>query len=625
MSDNPYANPRFFCDIVMKGGITSGVVYPGAVLPLAEQYRFRCVGGASAGGIAAAVVAAAEYARHKDGFGKLAELPEELAGPAPGGGPFMLQLFQADKATRPLFAVMISVLQKGPVGALSVVRQFWRSPLLAGAVALASILLGVFAGLSDVLVVIGIVIAVVVLLVGLAVDIARTVGRLPANDFGLCRLGPEVGTEQAPALTGWLHQRIQDTAARQPGDAPLTFADLWAGPGVALAAPGPASDRLTQLLALSRNPASRVIDLQMMTTDLTHGRPMRLPAPYQQHAPVLEDGGALLFSPAEFRRFFPSDVVDHLVAYAPPMSEGTAQHLARVGRADLLRFPIGPDLPVVVATRMTLSFPVLISAIPLYELDYRQSPPLLTRVLFSDGGITSNFPVHFFDAALPTRPTFALNLIEFEPGETPDPSKPCDAIVPPAGVNRPAYEPMAQIDGLAGFFTAIKDAMQNWRDNAQALLPGYRDRVVDIKLAKGEGGLNLTMKSAKITELNERGKCAGDQLVSLFVGDGTSKPRHWNDHRYVRYRTMMAVLERLLRGYGSGYIGPADAVTETYADRVAQATAPPYELAGQLLPFAQQTTAEYLGMVTAWDKAGLTLDADGVPRPPSVLRTVPPV
>ena len=48
-----------YCDLVMKGGITSGIVYPNAVLSLARQYRFKNIGGTSAGAIAAAVAAAA--------------------------------------------------------------------------------------------------------------------------------------------------------------------------------------------------------------------------------------------------------------------------------------------------------------------------------------------------------------------------------------------------------------------------------------------------------------------------------------------------------------------------------------------------------------------------------------
>ena len=53
------------CDIVMKGGITSGIVYPGVVGKLAEKYDFQNVGGTSAGGIAAALTAAAELARRQ--------------------------------------------------------------------------------------------------------------------------------------------------------------------------------------------------------------------------------------------------------------------------------------------------------------------------------------------------------------------------------------------------------------------------------------------------------------------------------------------------------------------------------------------------------------------------------
>ena len=41
------------CDLVMKGGITSGIVYPKAVLALKDTYTFRNIGGTSAGAIAA--------------------------------------------------------------------------------------------------------------------------------------------------------------------------------------------------------------------------------------------------------------------------------------------------------------------------------------------------------------------------------------------------------------------------------------------------------------------------------------------------------------------------------------------------------------------------------------------
>ncbi len=60
---NSYKDARKPCDLVMKGGITSGVIYPQAVLALAKNYCFRSIGGTSAGAIAAAMTAAAEYGR----------------------------------------------------------------------------------------------------------------------------------------------------------------------------------------------------------------------------------------------------------------------------------------------------------------------------------------------------------------------------------------------------------------------------------------------------------------------------------------------------------------------------------------------------------------------------------
>ena len=85
----------------MKGGITSGVVYPGAVVEIAHRYRFRRIGGTSAGAIAAAAVAAAEYGRAVGGgFARLDQVPTEIA-QVVDGEPFLLRLFPPDPATRP--------------------------------------------------------------------------------------------------------------------------------------------------------------------------------------------------------------------------------------------------------------------------------------------------------------------------------------------------------------------------------------------------------------------------------------------------------------------------------------------------------------------------------------------
>ena len=85
-----------FCDLVMKGGITSGVVYPLAIHELSRSYRFQNIGGTSAGAIAAVMTAAAEYGRNVGGFEKIKALPNDLS-------KTLLEKFQPVPKLAPLF------------------------------------------------------------------------------------------------------------------------------------------------------------------------------------------------------------------------------------------------------------------------------------------------------------------------------------------------------------------------------------------------------------------------------------------------------------------------------------------------------------------------------------------
>ncbi|HEX6042712.1 MAG TPA: hypothetical protein VFZ20_32030, partial [Longimicrobium sp.] len=108
----------------MKGGITSGVVYPLAVCELAKTYRFRCIGGTSAGAIAAAATAAAELGRRdggihrgdgrdaNHGFRELAKLPAWLGGSEEGADrSHLFALFQPGPGTDALFDVATAGLR----------------------------------------------------------------------------------------------------------------------------------------------------------------------------------------------------------------------------------------------------------------------------------------------------------------------------------------------------------------------------------------------------------------------------------------------------------------------------------------------------------------------------------
>src|SRR5262249_41194633 len=106
----PVPVPTPICDIVLKGGITSGVVYPLALARLAKQYRFSSIGGTSAGAIAAAACAAAEYGRRNghDGFARLAAVPREI-------GARLLKLFQPKPTLKPVYDTFIALLNAQPI------------------------------------------------------------------------------------------------------------------------------------------------------------------------------------------------------------------------------------------------------------------------------------------------------------------------------------------------------------------------------------------------------------------------------------------------------------------------------------------------------------------------------
>jgi hypothetical protein len=104
MGTTPTVRPMRKCDMVMKGGITSGVIYSLTAVQLSREYVFKNVGGTSAGAIAAAAVAAAEHGRavgKGSSFDGLARLPQWL-------GPNLSSLFQPSRSTRPLFSLLVA-------------------------------------------------------------------------------------------------------------------------------------------------------------------------------------------------------------------------------------------------------------------------------------------------------------------------------------------------------------------------------------------------------------------------------------------------------------------------------------------------------------------------------------
>ncbi len=507
------------CDLVLKGGVTSGVVYPYAILELAKRYRLRSIGGASAGAIAAGFAAAAEHARRGGDPAGFVRLGERCAGlPAILSG-----LFQPVPRLRPLLRLGLAFTAKDhkALRALWTVRGMLATGAGLGAAAYAGMLYlqalltarppwspDALAGLM-----------VAVLLGALAyttVTLARLILReVPARRFGICSGLQQLGCD-GPALTEWFHESLQHIAFGAAAHRPLTFGDL-----------------------LGDARSAYAIDFHAMTTNLSLQRPEVIPQTRLE----------LLFDPGEWRELFPAAVMDHLEAVSPRLNDESA----------LRRLPGESDLPVLVGIRMSLSFPVLVQAIPLYledigtiargELPAGSKAPIVP-LWFSDGGITSNFPIHFFDSLLPTRPTFAFSLDDLpEVQAGPDAGR----ISMPQMASEGVFQPVKAVAGLGGFASSIFASAKDWQDQMTSVLPGQRQRVVRIRLSKQEGGLNLAMPTEVSARLMAYGREAGQLVRETF---------NFDEHRWRRALVAYEALQSLTTGlrkiwpdYGRWYRG----------------------------------------------------------------------
>lgn len=504
------------CDLVMKGGISSGVVYPLAICQLATDHKICSVGGTSAGAIAAGAAAAAEYGRDAGGYARLAELPAWLsANPDDSTHTNLYELFQAQKQTVPLYR-FVSVLIQGHKGWRRLVRLvvpglgLFRpqiGPLMTLGVPLALLAGAAIAGSL-----VGIVASAVLLLVGLVLAVILSAwGRfkhdLAKNRFGMCSGMP--GHESThPALTPWLTDTFNSLAGKPVKGAPLTFGDL----------------------------GEHDVELAMLTTNLSTGSQARLPFSQRIWA----------FDPEEFKALFPNEVVEWMVENRAKPRGTTSQQNSdskifdRFEAAGLCPLPDPAKLPVIVGVRMSLSFPVLLSGVPLHAIDYKKPGHPIERHWFSDGGATSNFPLHFFDCAVPGRPTFAIDLATVDHVSASE----ADNVSMPRGNASGILAKHDEIATSTQFVAALLKAIQSWADNMQTHMPGYRDRIATVTHTSEEGGLNLDMDPQTVARLSERGQYAGAMAQQRF---------DLENHRWVRYRSFIHVLEAFVRGAADNY------------------------------------------------------------------------
>ena len=556
-----------FCDIVMEGGVTSGIIYASAASTLANHYRFRSIGGSSIGAFAAALTAAAEYLRRKGsvaGFQQMEKLPGKLAEVEEKGEKRTLleRMFRPQKKTRRLFEIFRATLgdkrffTRVFLGLATALRQYWALVLGAAVLTAGLVLAGPLAltffelrslnklALESGLFIVGVgswgvalLIALatstaVALLIGIGFDVWR--GVIP-NGFGLCRAWSPDESFSAPFestdLAGFLHASIQAAAGRHPiNDDPLTFQDLWDAPGSP-----------NNVLGLNAGgPAARSIVLEVYATNLAHGRPYRFPLD------DADDMGQLFFREKDMLDYFPKGLVNYLIARSRSCRWQNSPDSVPIGTKECFYELPREHLPVAVAARLALSFPLLISAVPLWAIDF-EAPDgnrRLERCWLSDGGLCSNFPIHLFDSFVPKWPTFGISLQTRGRYQS-----------------EPVWLPAKHFEGrsdtwdrfddewapgrFAGFLLSLWKATWRWNDMTMMRMPGVRDRVVRINLLKHEGGVNIRMSADDITNLaTTYGKPAAEAFIEKFALKDTA----WLEHRWVRFNRLLISLRQQIEG-----------------------------------------------------------------------------
>ena len=613
------------CDIVMKGGITSGIVYPGVVCKLAEKYEFQNVGGTSAGGIAAALTAAAELARRqgRNVFPELAQVPAFLgADSQQGSGSNLFNLFQPQPGMKGLYHCATAFLLKGifPI-VRAVLRVLWFETILAVAFAIAVLLLGWntsggwFLGVC--------VLAVVAFVAGIllfyALGLLIRLRRLSSHHYGFCFGYTKRTSDKQPiSLVEWLNEKLNSFAALPPGR-PLTFGDL-------------------RKCVTPDNPDG--ITLKMITTCLTFGHPFTLP--FESHQ--------FYFSPSELSNYLPTEVITWMEEHPPQPPHAEEHPKRKIDLNGLKPLPAADDLPVILAVRLTLSFPFLFCAVPLYAVDFTRrerapgdrvpakrepgdalgpdDPFTAERVWFADGGITSNFPFHLFDSPIPLWPTFGLDLDDLRPDMT-DKSPRTWMPTTNGGGIAPVWTRLSTTPsffGVGPFAASMIDAARNWMDNLQATVPGYRDRIVHVFLNKREGGLNLNMPDDVVKALSGYGEQAAEHLIGHFI-DGTDNGKPtimtWDNHRWIRYRSSTELVQQFLGDYAHSMENPEPGDSNIMT-LIARGEKDPPPTGYRFTPEQREVARKITDQIRTCgnDMKGKDLET-GAPRPEPALRVRP--
>ena len=141
----------------------------------------------------------------------------------------------------------------------------------------------------------------------------------------------EAGRPMPKPLTTWLADELDGLAGKTDPAEPLTLGDLGA----------------------------KGIRLQMFTTNLTTGTPYVFPFRTR----------IFFFDPDEFAGLFPPRVGDWMRQHGARPQDDRERALFE-HMLPLLPLPEPANFPAVLAVRLSLSFPILLSAIPMWAIDW---------------------------------------------------------------------------------------------------------------------------------------------------------------------------------------------------------------------------------------------------------------
>ncbi|MFC6345284.1 hypothetical protein ACFP8W_25095, partial [Nocardioides hankookensis] len=226
------------------------------------------------------------------------------------------ELFQAQPRTAGLLRLLFAYLRSGWAALLPAVLRTFPLTSVAGLLpGVALVVVGVLDGdvAGILLAVAGVLLAVVGWLVAVGLRLVRiaTVD-VPTNLFGICR---GLGTNGTPGFTEWLSDAIDDAAVLTDAQRPLLFGDLWAGevarPVAGFGTPMPAHPE---------------IDLRMITTCLSFGRPYELPMEVR----------TFFYEESVWETLFPPHVMAALRAGSDPVPADVDDVTTETGWLDLV-------------------------------------------------------------------------------------------------------------------------------------------------------------------------------------------------------------------------------------------------------------------------------------------------